>query len=167
MHIRSARPADAAAISDIYNWASAQPALNLVTWQEDVSDREAWLKDMEAQGYPVYVAEDTDGSVIGWAAYFQFVTPAIYYGTVENSVYVSPTAQGKGVGSALMAKVMEHAAANDYVETMITYIVDENYGSLALHLKCGFEETGRMPNIHTKNGKRLGLVHLQRHFHRG
>ena len=47
---------------------------------------------------------------------------------------------------------------------MITYIVDTNEASLALHRKLGFEETGRMPNIHTKNDQRLGLVHLQRHF---
>ena len=61
---------------------------------------------------------------------------------------------------------MEHAESNDYVRTMITYIVDENYGSIALHMKFGFEETGRMPNIHTKGDKRLGLVHLQRDFDR-
>ena len=35
-----------------------------------------------------------------------------------------------------------------------------------LHKKFGFTETGRMPNIHTKDGVRLGLVHLQRDFER-
>ncbi|WP_165242019.1 GNAT family N-acetyltransferase [Corynebacterium lizhenjunii] len=165
MLIRPAQLADAPAITQIYNWASAQPALNLVTWQESAADRETWLREQNQAGYPVFVAEE-DGQVLGWAAYFQFVTPAIYYGTVENSVYVDPQAHGKGVGSQLMEAVLEHAEANDYVRTMITYIVDENYGSLALHLKFGFVETGRMPNIHTKAGKRLGLVHLQRDFTR-
>lgn len=165
MLIRPAQLADAPSLSAVYNWASAQPALNLVTWQESVEDRENWLKDLEAQGYPVFVAEE-DGEVLGWSAYFQFVTPAIYYGTAEDSIYIAPKAQGKGVGSALMEALMEHAEGNDYVRTMITYIVDENYGSIALHMKFGFEETGRMPNIHTKGEKRLGLVHLQRDFDR-
>ena len=106
MLIRPAKLADAPSLSAIYNWASAQPALNLVTWQESVEDRENWLKDLEAQGYPVFVAEE-DGEVLGWAAYFQFVTPAIYYGTAEDSIYIAPEAQGKGVGSALMEALIE------------------------------------------------------------
>ena len=150
----------------IYNAGSAaKPAANLVTWQEDVSDREEWLKEMFKAGSPVFVAVDDD-EVIGWAAYFQFVTPAIYYGTVEDSVYIAPSAQGKGVGSELLDALMDVAADDAYVQTMITYIVDTNEGSIALHKKFGFTETGRMPNIHTKDGVRLGLVHLQRDFER-
>ena len=116
-------------------------------------------------GYPVYVAVD-DEEIVGWAAYFQFVTPAIYYGTAEDSIYIAESARGKGVGSELMAALMDHALDNDYVETIITYIVDTNESSIALHKKFGFSETGRMPNIHTKDGVRLGLVHLQRDFDR-
>ena len=104
--------------------------------------------------------------VVGFAAYFQFVVPAIYYGTVEDSIYLDPAAQGRGIGSALLSAVVEHARANDYVQTMITYITDMNEASLALHRKFGFVETGRMPNIHTKNGERIGLVHLQLDFPR-
>ena len=78
MHVRPAELADAPAISAIYNSASAaKPATNLVTWQESVEDREKWLAQMDKEGYPVYVAVDDD-EIVGWAAYFQFVTPAIY-----------------------------------------------------------------------------------------
>ena len=166
MHIRPAELADAPSISAIYNAASAaKPANNLITWQEEVSDREDWLKEMSKAGSPVLVAVDDD-EIIGWAAYFQFVTPAIYYGTAEDSIYIAESARGRGVGSELMATLMDHAAENEYVETIITYIVDTNEGSIALHKKFGFVETGRMPNIHTKDGVRLGLVHLQRDFDR-
>ena len=96
MHIRPAELADAPALTAIYNAGSAaKPAANLVTWQEDVADREKWLKEMFEAGSPVFVAVHDD-EIIGWAAYFQFVTPAIYYGTVEDSVYIAPSAQGKG-----------------------------------------------------------------------
>ena len=164
MHVRPAVLDDAPAIAAIYNAASAaKPAANLVTWQESVEDREQWLAQMDKDDYPVYVAVHDD-EIVGWAAYFQFVTPAIYYGTVEDSVYISPSAQGKGVGSELLDALMDIAADDPYIETMITYIVDTNAGSIALHKKFGFKETGRMPNIHTKDGVRLGLVHLQRDF---
>lgn len=166
MHVRPAVLDDAPSIAAIYNAASAaKPAANLVTWQETVEDREQWLKQMEKDDYPVYVAVD-DEEIVGWAAYFQFVTPAIYYGTAEDSIYIAESARGKGVGSELMAALMDHALDNDYVETIITYIVDTNESSIALHKKFGFSETGRMPNIHTKDGVRLGLVHLQRDFDR-
>ena len=84
----------------------------------------------------------------------------------DSSIYIAESARGKGVGRELMDTLMEHAKDNDYVQTMITYIVDTNEASLALHKKFGFVETGRMPNIHTKDGQRLGLVHLQRDFDR-
>ncbi|MGX4761867.1 N-acetyltransferase family protein [Corynebacterium minutissimum] len=166
MHVRPAVLDDAPSIATIYNAASATtPAANLVTWQESVEDRKQWLAQMEKDDYPVFVAVDDD-EIVGWAAYFQFVTPAIYYGTAEDSVYIAESARGKGVGSELMATLMDHAQDNDYVQTMITYIVDTNEASIALHKKFGFVETGRMPNIHTKDGVRLGLVHLQRDFDR-
>ncbi|APT86476.1 MULTISPECIES: GNAT family N-acetyltransferase [Corynebacterium] len=166
MLIRPAVLADAAALSAIYNQASsATPAHNLVTWQESLSDREQWLRDMEEEGYPLFVAVEDD-AVLGWAAYFQFVTPAIYFGTVENSIYLAPQARGKGVGTKLLRAVIDAAAQDEYVQTMISYIVDHNEASIALHQKLGFVETGRMPNIHTKDGHRLGLVHLQLDFPR-
>lgn len=166
MHIRPATHDDAAQIAKIFNWASAQPNFNLVTWEEDAESRRKWLDELAADGYPVFVAEGDDGEVLGFAAYFQFVIPGLYYGTAEDTIYVSPTAHGKGVGKALLQAVVNHAAKNDYVETIITYIVDSNEASLDLHKKFGFHETGRMPNIHTKFGRRLGLVHLQLDFDR-
>lgn len=165
MIIREATHADAQAMAEIYNWGSAQPDANLVTWEVDAEERKAWMDELAKDGYPVFVAE-IDGDVVGFAAYFQFVIPGLYYGTAEDTIYISPSAQGKGVGKELMRAIMDHCEGNEYVETMITYIVDTNYASLALHMKFGFEETGRMPNIHTKQGKRIGLVHLQRHFDR-
>lgn len=166
MLIRPATLADAASISAIYNAGSAAfPATNLVTWQESVADRERWLKEMKRDGYPVFLAVEGD-TVLGWASYFQFVTPAIYFGTVEDSIYLAPEAQGRGIGTRLLREVIDAAARDEYVQTMITYIVDHNESSIALHQKLGFIETGRMPNIHTKDGRRLGLVHLQLDFPR-
>lgn len=166
MQIRRTELADAPAITEIYNAGSAaSPATNLVTWQDSVEERREWIEQMDKDGYPIFVAEE-DGKILGWAAYFQFVTPGLYYGTAEDSIYIDAAAQGKGVGSALMEKIVEHAADNDYVHTIITYIVDTNAASIALHEKFGFVETGRMPNIHTKHGQRLGLVHLQLNFER-
>lgn len=165
MDIRLATHDDAAAIADIFNWATAQPDFNLVTWEEDADSRRAWMDEIFDSGFPVFVA-DEDGEVLGFAAYMQFVTPGLYYGTAEDTIYISPDARGKGVGSALLKAVVDHAAGNDYVETIISYIVDTNAASLALHQKFGFKETGRMPNIHTKKGRRLGLVHLQLDFDR-
>ena len=94
MHVRPAVLDDAPSIATIYNAASAAtPAANLVTWQESVEDRKQWLAQMEKDDYPVFVAVDDD-EIVGWAAYFQFVTPAIYYGTAEDSclLYTSDAA---------------------------------------------------------------------------
>ncbi len=67
----------------------------------DLKDRMAWCEDRWRQGFPVLVAED-DGAFLGFASYGPFRTGSGYDGTVENSVYVVPEAQGRGVASRLM-----------------------------------------------------------------
>ena len=74
--IRRATADDADAIADIFNaGTNASPANNLVTWQESGTDRAKWIADLDADGYPVFVATD-DSGVIGFAAYFQAFTTA-------------------------------------------------------------------------------------------
>ena len=52
-------------------------------------------------GYPYFVAE-LDGRVAGYAYVNAYRTRPAYRFTVEDSVYIAPDTQGKGVGRALL-----------------------------------------------------------------
>ncbi|HEX9334767.1 MAG TPA: GNAT family N-acetyltransferase, partial [Pseudonocardiaceae bacterium] len=49
-----------------------------------------------------FVALDSTGRVIGWAACSRVSDRGVYAGVVEHSVYVRPHAQGHGIGRALL-----------------------------------------------------------------
>ena len=68
--------------------------------------------------------------------------------------------QGRGIGKMLLAALIEAARLME-MRVMVGAIDATNYASLALHEHMGFEETGRMPGVGEKFGKRLDMVLVQ------
>ncbi|MBS4102166.1 GNAT family N-acetyltransferase, partial [Tsukamurella paurometabola] len=88
MEIRDAQPADLPAILAIHNDAVEN---STAIWSEekaDLAEREAWLAERRAGGFPVLVAI-VDGELGGYASYGPFRSKSGYKHTVENSVYVA------------------------------------------------------------------------------
>lgn len=86
------------------------------------------------------------GKIVGWATLSPTSKRAVYAGVVEVSVYVATAAAGHGVGSALLAALIETAEARG-LWTMWASIFPENTGSLALHAKHGFKTLCRRERI--------------------
>lgn len=160
MEIRAATEADLPTILAIYNDAVRNTT---AIWNDDLVDldnRRAWLKLRGSQGYPVLVAAE-GGAVLGYASYGDFRPFHGYRFTVENSVYVGAEARGRGAGAALLAALVEHAAAVGK-HVMVAAIASDNAVSIRLHEKQGFVETARMPEVGFKFGRYLDLVMLQK-----
>jgi L-amino acid N-acyltransferase YncA len=112
-------------------------------------------------GYPYLVAE-ADGAILGYAYAGPYRPRAAYRSTVEDSIYVSPAAQGRGVGRALLAALIRHCEALDF-RLMVAVIGDEaSAGSIALHRGAGFEPVGTLSGIGYKHGRWLASVLMQR-----
>ena len=160
MQVRDARAADAEAIAEIYNDA----VLNTTAiWNDvtvDAADRAVWITQRQESGFPVLVSTDDDDDVVGYAAYGSFRPHDGFRHTVEHSVYVRGDQRGSGIGGTLMTQLIERARENG-VHVMVAAIESGNTGSLRLHEKFGFVETGRMPEVGTKFGRWLDLVLLQ------
>lgn len=88
-----------------------------------------------------FVALDDDGSVLGWAAVSPTSARHVYRGVVENALYVTEQARGRGVGRALLERLIASADAGD-IWTIVSGIFPENTGSLALHESLGFRRVG-------------------------
>jgi phosphinothricin acetyltransferase len=156
--IRPATETDLPAILSIYNDAVMKTT---AIWNEAPStleSRRVWFAERRKAGFPVLVADD-DG-VLGYGTFGEFRPFEGYRHTVEHSVYVLDEAQGKGLGRMLLAALIEEARGMGK-RVMIGAIDASNYGSLALHEHMGFEETGRLPGVGEKFGKRLDLVLVQ------
>jgi L-amino acid N-acyltransferase len=160
MEVRPARNTDVAEITSIFNHEIGHSAPIWIETPVTLVDRENWLAARQADGFPVLVAE-ADGVVLGFGSYGTFRPYQGFRPTVEHSVYVSPKARRRGVGRALLAALIE-AARSQGKRVIVGAIDSENEASLALHRAMGFLETGRMPNIGEKWGKRRTMVLLQK-----
>lgn len=163
MQIRDAIPADAEGIMTIYNDAVARTT---AIWNEvlvDAANRRQWIADRQASGFPVLTAVDDEDRVLGYASFGPWRAFDGYRHTVEHSVYVHADQRGRGVGQALMLALMARARAQGK-HVMVAAIEAGNTGSIALHRKLGFEQTGLMPEVGTKFGRWLDLVFLQLHL---
>jgi phosphinothricin acetyltransferase len=84
-----------------------------------------------------------------------------YRYTVEHSVYVAPAMQRRGIGALLLRHLIEDAKALGK-HVMVGGIAADNLASLALHVRLGFTETARMPELGYKFGRWLDLVFVQK-----
>ena len=155
--IRLATPADLERINEIYNHFVLH---STCTYQEDpetAAARRAWF-DAHGPAHPATVAE-LDGEVVGWGALSRFRERSAYRFSVENSVYVDQAHHNRGVGSLLLADLVDRARTLGY-RVIVAGIDADQPGSVALHSKCGFVHAGRLPNVGFKFGKWLDVIYM-------
>ncbi|UVE17250.1 GNAT family N-acetyltransferase [Pseudomonas sp. LS44] len=132
-------------------------------WNEtevDLANRRAWLSERHAAGFPVLVARDAQGAVLGYASYGTWRSIEGFRHTVEHSVYVRGDQRGQGLGPALMQALIERARAAK-LHVMVAAIERENSTSIRLHERLGFVICGQMPQVGRKFGRWLDLTFMQ------
>jgi L-amino acid N-acyltransferase YncA len=146
---------DWAAVADIY-WDGMRDGL--ATFETEVPSWAVW----DAAHLPEHrlVAELLD-EVVGWAALSPASSRRCYAGVAENSVYVARAARGRGVGRALLERLVGDADAAG-IWTIQTSIFPENRASLALHERCGFRVVGTRERIARRDGVWRDTVLLER-----
>nr|WP_321463110.1 N-acetyltransferase family protein [uncultured Cohaesibacter sp.] len=160
MIIRYATSADAEAITEIYNDAVRN---STAIWNDEtvsVQNRMDWIAAKKVDGWPLLVAEDELGSLLGYATYGPWRAWDGYRHTVEHSVYVAKDQRGRGTGQALMKTLIGKAQQTD-IHVMVAGIEASNEASIRLHRKLGFKDAGTLREVGTKFGKWLDLAFLQ------
>jgi len=111
-------------------------------------------------GHPVLIAEEA-GKVIGYAYASTYRPRPAYRFTAEDSIYLAPEAQGKGLGGQLLARLLEESRAFGFKQ-MLAVITAERANSIRLHEKHGFRLIGRYEALGHKFDRWLDIVHMQR-----
>ena len=158
MQIRTARLTDAEAIRGIYNRA----ILTVATFDlepRSLEEQQQWLA-LRSGAHLVLVA-DNGGTLAGFASLSPYRDRPAYRTTVENSVYVDESFQGKGVGKLLMSELVDDARDHGF-HSVIARIVSSNAASIALHRAVGFEIVGVEKEVGRKLGRWLDVVVMQR-----
>jgi L-amino acid N-acyltransferase YncA len=101
------------------------------------------------------------GRVVGWAALSPISERCVYSGVAETSIYVSGTARRRGVGRALLQRLIAESEQAG-IWTLQAGIFPENRASTALHKSCGFRVVGLRECLGELNGAWRDVFLLER-----
>jgi L-amino acid N-acyltransferase YncA len=159
--IRDWTPADAAACAAIYAPYVAGSTISFELIAPDAAEMNRRFAALRGDGYPVLVAE-RDGRVLGYAYAGAFRARPAYRHTVEHSVYVDASAQGRGVGRQLVSTLVALCASRGF-RRMIGVVADPAQArSVDFHRALGFVEAGLLRGVGRKFDRDLDILLLQR-----
>ena len=149
--IRAATDADLVSVSEILNAEIEASPYIYAEAPVSLDERRAWLALHAAANLPILVATapDDDSTVVGWASLSIYRPSSGYRFTTEASVYVAPSAQRRGIGRRLLARLCDEARAGDK-HAIVASIDAENAPSIALFEREGFREVGRLDGVGRK-----------------
>ena len=146
MIVRPMQAQDGQTVLRIYEEGIAS---GIATFEKTAPNWEIWDASHLKNGRFVAVEGD---EILGWTALTPVSSRCVYEGVAEVSVYVSQMARGKGIGLALLQKLIE-TSEEQRLWTLQSSIFAENQASIQLHLKAGFrivgvrEKIGRLDSV--------------------
>ncbi len=161
LEIRDAAEADLERIFAIYN-VEVESGIATFDVEPRRAERDAaWLRE-RAPIHPVLVAADA-GRVIGWASLGPWSPRGAYRRTAEVSVYVDREERGRGVGTRLLAALIERGREAG-LGVLLARVALPNAPSLALHTGLGFRSFGTQRRCGEKHGRILDVELLDLHL---
>ncbi|MGH6684241.1 MAG: GNAT family N-acetyltransferase [Pseudolabrys sp.] len=158
--IRPARLSDIPAITRIYAHAVTT---GTASFELDPPGEAEMTRRMQAvlDGKFPYLVAQAEDAIAGYAYASLYRTRPAYRFTVEDSVYVAPDSHRRGIGKALLIKIIEACTALGYRQ-MIAVIGDSDQAaSIGVHKACGFAPAGNLRNIGWKFGRWLDTPLMQ------
>jgi len=165
--IRPATSADVAAIAAIYGASVLTGTASFELEPPEAAEMARRMAATVESGYPYLVCEGPDGAVLGYAYGGAYRSRPGYRHTVEDSLYVAPGAQRRGVGRGLLKALIGECEARDFRQ-MIAIIGDSRHiASIRLHEGEGFVVAGTLKTVGHKFGTWIDTVLMQRPLGRG
>jgi phosphinothricin acetyltransferase len=159
--IRPAKAGDIPAITRIYAHAVLHGTASFEIEPPDEAEMARRLQALLGNNYPYLVADD-GGTIAGYAYAGPYRPRPAYHWSVEDSVYVSPDHQRRGVGHGLLRELIDMAELRGFRQ-MIAVIGDSaQAASIALHAAAGFRHIGVLQSTGFKHGRWLDTVLMQR-----
>ena len=112
--------------------------------------------------FPWLVWEEA-GTILGYAYASHPFHRAAYRWCAESSIYLLPSAQGRGIGKRLQLTLEEILKLQGY-GVLYAVITSENTASLAFHERLGYTVTAELPGCGYKFGRNLGITWLEKRF---
>ena len=112
-------------------------------------------------GLPYLVAQ-IDGEVVGYCYATGYRARPAYRHTLEDSVYVADGLVRRGIGTRLLAALIERCERGPWRQMLAVIGNSGNLGSIALHQRLGFRPVGTFRSVGFKLGRWVDTVLMQR-----
>ena len=157
--IRFARPSDIPAILDIYGPYVLNTAISFEYTVPSLEEFTQRFQQITRQ-FPWLVWEE-DGKILGYAYGSLPFGRAAYRWCAASSIYLAPSAHGRGIGRKLYAALEALLRKQGYRKTY-AIITSDNPGSLRFHEKTGFRFVAELPDCGFKFGNFYGVVWMEK-----
>ncbi|UCM91438.1 GNAT family N-acetyltransferase [Streptomyces marincola] len=158
--VRPARTGDLPAVAGIHRHYVLH---SVATFEEEPHSVARWrarYDELSRLGLPFLVA-DADGGVAGYACAGPWRPKPAYRHTAEVSVYLAPGRTGRGLGTALLGRLVEDCAAAGLHSLVAVIAEPGGDASVALHRRLGFTPAGRLAEVGYKHGRLLDTALMQ------
>ncbi|WP_062226900.1 GNAT family N-acetyltransferase [Aureimonas frigidaquae] len=159
--LRDAQAADIAAITDIYRHAVLYGTATYELTPPDAAEMSSRMAALQTDGYPYIVAVSGSGETVAYAYAGPFRTRPAYRWSVEDSIYIHPDHQGKGIGRALLTRLVELCSERGFRQMVAVIGGADNMASIRLHERAGFTMIGTFEGSGFKFGRWVDTVLMQ------
>lgn len=159
IRIRPAAEADLPALLAIYNHAVEHSAATFDLQPRTEEEGRRWMAQHVGK-HPLWVAE-SGGQPVGYASLSTYRPMPAYADTAELSVYLHPSAQGRGIGQRLAESLIRHAREELHLHLLVSVITAGHSASIRLHEKLGFRYVGTLHEAGFKFGCYHSVVHYE------
>ncbi|MFE0513367.1 GNAT family N-acetyltransferase [Streptomyces sp. NPDC058964] len=154
VQVRPGIEGDLEALTDIYNHYVRETSITFDTAVLAPEERRPWLLSHPEDGpYRLMVAVDADSQeILGYATSSPYRAKPAYSTSVEVTVYVTPHAGRRGIGTVLYKALFE-ALADEDLHRAYAGIAQPNEASTRLHEHFGFRYVGTYREVGRKFGR--------------
>ncbi len=148
--IRQVAMEDATQICEIYNYYIEN---TIVSFEESpLTPQEMASRIQEIIPSLPWIIHEVDNQIAGYAYASKWKGRCAYRYSVESTVYLSPDATGKGIGSMLYQALLDQLKEQRF-HTVIGGISLPNEASIKLHEKFGFQKVAHFSEVGFKFDK--------------
>jgi phosphinothricin acetyltransferase len=162
LRIRDVTATDVAAVTDIYAHHVRHGTGTFELVPPAITEMASRITAVIEAQLPFLVAEYDDGAIVGFAYAGPYRPRPAYQRTVEDSIYLSPDAFGRGVGTQLLNALLHRCEAWGARQVIAVIGDSANVASVRLHEKCGFAVVGTFRAVGWKHNRWLDTVLMQR-----
>ncbi len=148
-------PVHQGGVMEIYNYYIEQTT---AAYREQAAEKEYYQNFLDtAETHPGYAVRYEGDRIIGFCLLKPHIALSTFSETADIMYFLHHEYTGRGIGASALG-ILEEAGKKIGIRKLTASICSENEQSITFHLKHGFTEYGRFPDIGKKFGRYFSIV---------